>query len=277
LSKKVYFYTFWVFSYYSRDGPDPTRTYFWSAVNKTLTRLWPEYSSTRWHFSDPKGKKLKNFGSKSIPKPKMADPTRPEQQNLTRPRSKFFDPDPSLYYSKVAPNIDGIEFLYVSWHWKNLYKISPPLVTPFHACHGPDHSLDLIFGAIHRNLYEQRGFVTFYLQIQPSVTIYDRPLNVTRMSLWQNTQLWKHLDTFPHPPFYWSCWFVLMWINLSAIPVHFFQREKRSIEEGSENWKISLSPIISKWKWLVFLHENLFYTSRCWVYLLTFLLGWFWL
>jgi len=31
---------------YLEMGPDPTRAYFWPAVNKRLTRLWPEYFLT---------------------------------------------------------------------------------------------------------------------------------------------------------------------------------------------------------------------------------------
>jgi len=43
--------------------PDPTRAYFWPAVNKRPTRLWPGYFLTRPEaiFFDPKGKKLKNL------------------------------------------------------------------------------------------------------------------------------------------------------------------------------------------------------------------------
>jgi len=48
-----------------RDGPwlDPTWAYFWPAVNKRPTRLWPGYFPTRPEaiFFDPKGKKLKNL------------------------------------------------------------------------------------------------------------------------------------------------------------------------------------------------------------------------
>jgi len=45
-------------------GPDPTRAYFWPAVNKRPTRLWPGYFPTQPEeiFSDPlKGKKFKNL------------------------------------------------------------------------------------------------------------------------------------------------------------------------------------------------------------------------
>jgi len=44
-------------------GPDPTRAYFWPAVNKRPTWLWPGYFLT-WPkaiFFDPRGKKLKNL------------------------------------------------------------------------------------------------------------------------------------------------------------------------------------------------------------------------
>jgi len=45
-------------------GPDPTRAYFWHAVNKRPTRLWPGYYSTRSEeiFFDPKEKKLTFLG-----------------------------------------------------------------------------------------------------------------------------------------------------------------------------------------------------------------------
>jgi len=43
-------------------GPDPTRAYFWLAVNKGPTRLRPGYFLTQPEaiFFDPKQKKLKN-------------------------------------------------------------------------------------------------------------------------------------------------------------------------------------------------------------------------
>jgi len=44
-------------------GPDPTRAYFWPAVNKRPTRLWPGYFLTRPEeiFFRPEGKKLNNL------------------------------------------------------------------------------------------------------------------------------------------------------------------------------------------------------------------------
>jgi len=56
-------------------GLDPTRAYFWPAVNKRPTQLWPWYFLTRPDeiFFYPKGKKL-GF-SKLRSKPKMADLT----------------------------------------------------------------------------------------------------------------------------------------------------------------------------------------------------------
>jgi len=43
--------------------PDPTRAYFWPAVNKRPTHLWPGYFLTQLkeNFFDPRGKKLTKF------------------------------------------------------------------------------------------------------------------------------------------------------------------------------------------------------------------------
>jgi len=87
-------------------GPDPTQAYFWPAVNKRPTWLWPGYFLTRSEeiVFDPKSKKLKNLGFlgeifKHKHKPKTADPTWPKQQKFdpTGLRSKIFNPDPSLF------------------------------------------------------------------------------------------------------------------------------------------------------------------------------------
>jgi len=45
-------------------GPDPTRAYFWPAVNKKPTRLWPECYLTQnaKGFFDPKCKIFEKFG-----------------------------------------------------------------------------------------------------------------------------------------------------------------------------------------------------------------------
>jgi len=84
--------------------PDPTRAYFWPAVNKRLTQLWPRYFPTRPKaiFFDPKGKKLKNsmflgeiFEIQTQTINGWPNPTWPEPQKLTWP-GKIFDPDPSL-------------------------------------------------------------------------------------------------------------------------------------------------------------------------------------
>jgi len=84
-------------------GPDPTRAYFWPAVNKRPTRLWPGHFLTRREeiIFDPKRKKLKIWHfivtfSKFKPKPCMADPTWTEPQKTDPNGSKNFDPDPSL-------------------------------------------------------------------------------------------------------------------------------------------------------------------------------------
>jgi len=74
-------------------GPDPTRAYFWPAINKrpkpSLTRVL--FDSIQGFFY-PKGKNGKIWGFReknSKPKLKMADPT--------QLWSKNFDPDPLLF------------------------------------------------------------------------------------------------------------------------------------------------------------------------------------
>jgi len=85
---------------YARDGPDPTRTYFWPAVNKRPTQLWPRYFLTQPNeiLFDPKGKKLKKltflgevFQIHTQTTNGWSDPTRPEQQkfDLLDPGQKF--------------------------------------------------------------------------------------------------------------------------------------------------------------------------------------------
>jgi len=71
-------------------GPNPTRAYFWPAVNKRLTCLWPGYFLT-W----PEGKKLKNLTF-------LGEIFQNQTQTIygwpdpTQTGSKIFDPDPSL-------------------------------------------------------------------------------------------------------------------------------------------------------------------------------------
>jgi len=88
-------------------GPDPTRAYRWSAVNKRPTCLRPGYFLTQPKeiFFDTEGKKLKNlsflgeiFQIQTQTINGWPDPTQPEPQkiDLTRSGSKIFDPDPSL-------------------------------------------------------------------------------------------------------------------------------------------------------------------------------------
>jgi len=97
------------FSHRSRDGPwpDPTRAYFWPAVNKRPTRLWPGYFPTRPEaiFFDPKEKKLKNLTFLAeiswILNQTINGRPDPSHKKLTRPGSKIFDPDPSLHRSEL--------------------------------------------------------------------------------------------------------------------------------------------------------------------------------
>jgi len=75
-------------------GLDPTRAYFWPAVNKRPTRLWPGYFLNRPEeiFFDPKGKTLKNLtfcGAIFQTQTQTIDgwpiPTWPEPQKLAWP------------------------------------------------------------------------------------------------------------------------------------------------------------------------------------------------
>jgi len=85
-------------------GPDPTRAYFWPAVNMRPTRLWPGHFPTRPEaiFFDPKGKKLKNLMF-------LGEIFQILAQTIngwpvpTRPGSKIFDPDPSLCEGLSSP------------------------------------------------------------------------------------------------------------------------------------------------------------------------------
>jgi len=84
-------------------GPDPTPAYFWPAVKKRLTRLWPGWYFLTWPkdiFFDPKGKKLKNlmFLGEIF---QIQTQTLNGWPDLTRTGSKNFDPDPSLDHSNI--------------------------------------------------------------------------------------------------------------------------------------------------------------------------------
>jgi len=100
-----------------RDGPwpDPTRAYFWPAVNKKLTHLWPRYFLTRPEeiLFDPKQKKLENlwFSGEIFQTLIQTKDGWPDLRNkkLIRPKSEiFFDPDPSLL---MTINLSSIPFI----------------------------------------------------------------------------------------------------------------------------------------------------------------------
>jgi len=86
-------------------GPDPTRAYFWPAVNKRLTLFWLGYFLTQPDeiFLDPKGKTREKFG---IFRGNFPNPN-PNHRWLTRATKnwpdptqvKNFDPYPSLLES----------------------------------------------------------------------------------------------------------------------------------------------------------------------------------
>jgi len=79
-----------------RDGPWPdlTQANFWPTVIKRLTRLWPRYF---W----PESKIFFLIWRQKIEKFNIfrGNFLNPNHKWLTRPGSKFFDPDPSLLWS----------------------------------------------------------------------------------------------------------------------------------------------------------------------------------
>jgi len=86
-------------------GPDPTQAYFWPAVNKRPTQLWPWYFLTRPKdiFIDPKGKKLKNLGfigeifqTQTPNQKRWPDPTQATKYWPDPTLVKNFDPNPWL-------------------------------------------------------------------------------------------------------------------------------------------------------------------------------------
>jgi len=97
--------------------PDQTQAYFWPAVNKRLTRLWPEYFLTEpGAFFWLKGKKIGKFGifRGNFPSPNLSQRwlTRPEQQKIDPTRVKNIGPRPitnlhqSLYSILKLPFFD---------------------------------------------------------------------------------------------------------------------------------------------------------------------------
>jgi len=81
-------------------GPDPTRAYLWPAVNKRPNHLWPDPKRL---FLTRRGKKIETFAifRGNFPNPNRNHKwlTWPDlsQKKLSGPRSKNFDPDPSLW------------------------------------------------------------------------------------------------------------------------------------------------------------------------------------
>jgi len=84
-------------------GPDPTRAYFWPAVNKRPARLWPRYFLT-WakEIFLTRREKIEKFDvfrrnfTKSTPNHKWLTQPEPQIIDQTWPGSKVFDPDLSL-------------------------------------------------------------------------------------------------------------------------------------------------------------------------------------
>jgi len=77
-----------------RDGPwpDPTQAYFWPAINKRPTCLWPDLK----RFFLTRRAKIDKF---EIFRANYSN-SNPNHKLLTRPGLKIFDPDPSLVECK---------------------------------------------------------------------------------------------------------------------------------------------------------------------------------
>jgi len=79
-------------------GPDPTRVCFWLAVNMRLADLWPGYFFT-WPYEIFLAQRIKNwkiwnFYGEIFPNPKVAYPTRAQQQKNDQTPVKYFWPEP---------------------------------------------------------------------------------------------------------------------------------------------------------------------------------------
>jgi len=90
-------------SYWIEIGPNPTRAYFWLAVNKRLICLWPRYFLTQPNeILLIQGKEIEKFGEIFQTQTKDG---RPDLSNKTliQSRSKIFDPEPSLLLRHCDP------------------------------------------------------------------------------------------------------------------------------------------------------------------------------
>jgi len=104
-------------------GLDPTRAYFWPAVNKSPTRLWPRHFPTRPEaiFFDPKEKKIEKFDvfrrnfSNFNPNHKWLtrpDPTRATKNWPGPTRVKKFWPGPiTTVFPLDTPSLFAVKYL----------------------------------------------------------------------------------------------------------------------------------------------------------------------
>jgi len=103
--------------------PDLNRAYFWPAINKRPTCLWPGYFLTLsdpMRFFYPKGNKLKNLGFleeifQTQTKDGWPDPTRPNPSyNLPDPGQNFW---PRPITNQYTP---GSDLGYFTTIWNNI-------------------------------------------------------------------------------------------------------------------------------------------------------------
>jgi len=100
----------------TRDGPwpDPTWGYFWPAVNKRLTSLWPSYFLTQPKeiIFDPDGIKLENLTfSGEIFKTQTLD----GWPNLTRATKNWLDPGQKILIWTHHPFLEIVIKRVYSW------------------------------------------------------------------------------------------------------------------------------------------------------------------
>jgi len=108
-------------------GPDPTRGYFWPAVNKRPTRVLSD--RIQRYFFWPEGKKMEKFDvfrgnfPNSNPNHKWLTRTNPSHKKLTRPGSKILDLDPSLVGALILSFNFQLFVIFSKWIFISLFII----------------------------------------------------------------------------------------------------------------------------------------------------------
>jgi len=114
-------------------GPDPTQAYFWPAVNKRPTCLWPGYY---WpypkRFFLTRREKIEKF---DIFRGNFPN-SNPNHKWLARPGSKIFDLDPSLIETTTIRSEQKKTFIEIQWYlfrycyFLSSFNLSLPVMGP---------------------------------------------------------------------------------------------------------------------------------------------------